>query len=259
MEELAIEYEPRLVEEAVLHALRGGAEETAFRKERDRLYEVADPEEREAGFRALHAAWFTRLGLEKGIDEALRAQPSITANAARCLVASASSTRDEGSELFVSIENGSGEAQRSVLIRLRPETITCPDRLRSLLRHELLHIADMLDPRFGYEPRFPPVAAGSVPERALRDRYRVLWDAYVDGRLARLGRARSGIRVERLNDFASVFPMLGKGTEHAFRHFFEGTNLTHAELVAFAADPKPTSSAISAMSFGMEPQRQQQQ
>lgn len=235
---LLIEYEPRLVEEAVFRAVRGREEEAVFRTERDRLYEIADPDARETGFRALHAAWFDRLGLGLEIARALQAQPFVAARIARCLVAFASSGGDEGAELFVLPENGDAEPlQGAVVIRLEPATLTLPDRLRSLLRHELLHIHDMLDPRFGYAPRLPMAEAGPAHEQLLRDRYRVLWDAFIDGRLVRLGWAPSGIRDERLKDFALAFPMLGERTEEAFGRFFDGACLTHAELVAFAVDP----------------------
>jgi hypothetical protein len=234
-----IECEPRLVEEAVLCALKGQAEETRFRAERDRLYEVADPEAREAGFRAFHAEWFERLGLGRGIAQALQERPSVAMNVTRCLVVSASSGRDEGAELFVSPDNGRGESpRRAVVIRVRPETLSIPRRLRFLLRHELTHIADMLDPRFGYEPRLRVSEALPTRERLLRERYRVLWDAFIDGRLAQSGWAPAGIRAERLRDFACTFPMLGERTEEAFRRFFEGTSLTHADLAAFATDPE---------------------
>ena len=235
---LLIEYEPRLVEEAVFRAVPGREEEKAFRTERDRLYEIADPEEREAGFRTLHAAWFDRLGLGLEIARALQEQPFVVARIARCLVAFAPSRRDDGAELFVLPANGGAEpAQRAVVIRLEPETLVDSGRLRSLLRHELLHIHDMLDPRFGYEPRLPVAEAGPAHERLLRDRYRVLWDTFIDGRLVRLGWAPAGIRTERFNDFACAYPMLGERTEAAFQRFFDGESLTHAELVAFAADP----------------------
>lgn len=232
-----IEYEPRLVEEAVLLALRARAEETEFRKERDPLYEVADPEAREAAFRACHARWFERLGLGRAVIQELGERPSVAASATRLLVVFASSARDEVAELFVSPGTGQvGEEERVVVIRLRPETLTLPDRLRSFFRHELLHIEDMLDPRFGYEPEFP-LSAAPVNRRVLQDRYRVLWDAFIDGRLARQGWVPAGIRAERLRDFARAFPMLRERTEEAFGRFFEATSLTHAELVAFAADP----------------------
>ena len=239
MRQIVIEYEPRLVEEAVFLAVQGAGEGRAFRRERDRLYEVADPEARDAGFRAFHAAWFDRLGLGSGIALALQEHPSIAASTSRCLVAHASSSPDEGAELFVSPESGTnGALRRVVVIRLRPETFTLPDRLRLLLRHELFHIADMLDPRFGYAPRLPVTDAGPSHERLLRDRYRVLWDAYIDGRLSRLGWAPPGIRADRLSEFARAFPRLGERTEEAFDHFFGAASLSHAELVAFAVNPE---------------------
>lgn len=241
MGEFAIEYEPRLVEETVLRALRGRAEEAKFRAERDRLYEIADLEERDAAFRAFHAVWFERLGLGREINEAVQERPSVAANTTRCLVACASSDGDEGAELFVSPGKGADEApRRAVLIRLRPETLMFPDRLRFVLRHELTHIADMVDPGFGYEPRIPASNAGPSREPLLQERYRVLWDAFIDGRLARLGWASAGIRAERLHDFTRAFPMLRERTRKAFDRFFEGTSLTHADLVAFAADPERT-------------------
>ncbi len=233
-----VEYEPRLIEDAVFYAVLGRQEETAFRAERDHLYEIGDPEAREAGFHAFHAGWFERLGLGAGLDEALREQPSVAANVARCLVASASSSGDEDAELFVSRESGlAGAPGRALLIRLKPETLTLPDRLRLLLRHELLHIADMLDPRFGYEPRLPS-AAGPARERLLKDRYRVLWDAYIDGRLAVLGWAPASARAIRLGEFKRAFPMLGELTEMFFDRFFGATALRHAELVSFAVEPE---------------------
>src|SRR3990172_6473795 len=87
----AVEYEPRLVEEATLLALRGAEAEPAFRRQRDRLYEIADPEAREARFRALHAAWFERLGLGRTIGQALGERMSVVRAARACAVACAAS------------------------------------------------------------------------------------------------------------------------------------------------------------------------
>jgi hypothetical protein len=144
----------------------------------------------------------------------------------------------EGAELFVAPGNGSREgARRTLVLRVRPETFTCPDRLRALLRHELLHIADMLDPAFGYEPRWAEPARAPL-DHLFRERYRILWDAFIDGRLVRLGRAPGAVRGERLGEFARAFGMLGERTEEAFGRFFGATRLTHAELGAFAADPE---------------------
>ncbi len=229
--EWVVEYEPRLVEEATLLALRGAEEEPSFRRRRDRLYEIADPEAREAAFRAFHAAWFERLGLGRPIGWAVKERGLIRHAAERCLVVYALSSREEGAELFVA------ERRRSVAIRLSPATLLAPERLLALLRHELLHIADMLDPHFAYEPWLPSSAGGPAQREPLKDRYRVLWDAYIDGRLSRLGRAPAGCRAERLDEFRRSFPTLGDRAEAAFERFFSAASLRHAELVAFALDP----------------------
>lgn len=233
MNEFVVEYEPRLVEEAVLLTVVGHEGERAFHRERDRLYEIADSEVREAAFRALHAAWFERLNLGREVVQALGERPLVAAGIDRYLVASARSGRDEIAELFVATE--AGALRRTVVLRVRPARLLDPVRLRAFLRRELLHVADMLDPAFGYEPRLPPSEGGPAHERLVKDRYGVLWDAYVDGRLARLGWAPPGTRAERLAAFRRAFPMLGERAEAAFDHFFGAEALRHADLVAFAA------------------------
>lgn len=234
--EPAVEYEPQLVEEAVLAAMRGHPAESEFRASRDTLYGIPDAEEREMRFRVLHAGWFERLALGETVLAALREQPSIAANTARCLVALAPSRAEEGVELFVAGGGAAGPPRRTVVLRLRPETFTDLERLRALLRHELLHLADMLDPDFGYTPGGPG-GVGSVPDALLRDRYGVLWDTCIDGRLQRLGWAPVGVRAERLRKFRAAFPMLGERTEE-FERFFGAAGSTHADLLAFAARPE---------------------
>ncbi len=236
MNEIVVEYEPRLVEEAVLLAMAGHEGERVFYRERDRLYEVADPEAREAAFRALHAAWFGRLGLWREVVQTLVERPAVAAGIDRCLVASAVSSRDDMVELFVAPENGAaGVLRRAVVIRVRPARFLDSARLLAFLRRELLHIADMLDPAFEYEPRLPPSEGGPAHERLVWDRYGVLWDAYVDGRLSRLGWAPPGARAQRLAAFRRAFPMLRERVEAAFDRFFAAESLRHGELVEFAA------------------------
>jgi hypothetical protein len=101
-----------------------------------------------------------------------------------------------------------------------------------LLRHELLHVADMLDPGFGYEPRMG--AGAPLLDHGRQERYRVLWDTYVEGRLVRSGVAPAIVRAERLREFTRAFPALGTRTAAAFERFFDAPRCTHAELVAVA-------------------------
>ena len=234
-----LEYDPRLVEDGTVAALRGRPEEGAFYDERETLYTVDDPEERETRFRALHMAWFGRLGFVALIADAFSEQRSVVAGVGRHLVAGARSSRDEGAELFVAGgEDPAGPVQRTLLLRLRPETFRDPLRLRSLLRRELTHVADMLDPAFGYDPRTLRGGDTPLPEPLLRERYRVLWAAAVAGRLARRRWAPPGARVERLREFTATFPMLGTDAEAAFDRVFGGDCATHAALLAVAVRPE---------------------
>jgi len=95
----------------------------------------------------------------------------------------------------------------------------------------------MLDPIFGYEPRLPKGELGPAHERLLQDRYRVLWDIYIDGRLVHKNWAPSSVRARRRHEFTKTFPMLADRIEEAFSRFFGGCSLTHADLVSFVINP----------------------
>jgi hypothetical protein len=228
-QELDPEIDARLVEAAVLAATRGCPSAGEFYAERDALYEIAEIEPREAAFAALHGRWFMRLGLDRPLRDALAEQPGITAACGRWLVAPGRRRRDEIADLLVG-----ADARPTLFVRVTPETVATPERLWVLLRRELRHVADMLDPQFGYEATLPPGGSGTARERLMRDTYRVLWNAWVDGRLVRLGVLPVTARAERLADFARAFPHLGAGLEAAFDRFFAAQHLTHAALVAFA-------------------------
>jgi hypothetical protein len=224
------EFEPRLVEAAVLEALRGGAAERRFHAERSVVYAIAEPEPREAAFEALHTRWFGRLGLDRPFHGALAEAPAVARGCARWLVVGARGRRDEGADLLV----GAG-ARPNLLARVLPATVAAPAPLLRLLRRELLHVADMLDPAFRYEAALPRDVSGGPRERVVRGNYRVLWDVSVDGRLRRRGVLPAAVRGERLADFARAFPHLGDRTEAAFEAFFDAPRPTHAAMLAFAA------------------------
>jgi hypothetical protein len=226
---LSLEYEPALVEAAVLAALHGHPGAGAFHAERDPVYGLAPAEAREAAFTALHARWFERLRLDRSLREGLGERPEILAACARGLVARARGSRGQGADLLVA-----PPAPPTLVVRLGPETLAARADALALLRRELLHVADMLDPEFGYEPRLPAGEGGAIHDRRRAERYRVLWDAWVDGRLIRSGRASSAARTDRLRDFRQAFPELGGEAEAVFEQFFGAARCTHADLVRWA-------------------------
>ena len=233
-----LRYDPRFIEDCILLAVRRHPDEKLYHGERDCLYEIADPEERERAFQNHSRGWFMRLGLADPIEKAVRERPDLLSAIKYCLVARALERKEEGSELFVSSEEGlNDKGRRMGRILLRPDSLLDPCALLTFLRHELLHITDMLDPHFGYEPALPSSGTWPAHDRLLRERYRVLWDTTIDGRMHRLGWTLEKVRDERLGDFKCAFPMLGEHTVGAFRHFFEQGPHTHSELVGFACSP----------------------
>ena len=228
-----IRYEPRFIEDVLFYALRGHAREREFQRERNRLYGIADPDERESGFQKLDQEWFTRLELGAPVDRAIGEQPLVSERLTHCLVARAPGRKEECAELFVNPEKTA-----TACIFLQPQSLLNAAALLALLRHELLHIADMLDPAFGYEPTLPAAEGGPTHDRLLAERYRILWDATIDGRLARRGWAPESARGEHLAEFSRAFSMLGDDTERIFSRFFNSESPAHAELAAFAYNPR---------------------
>lgn len=233
---LAVDFDPRLVEEVVFRAVQGKVSGIRFRLERDRLYGIEDPDSRDEAFQKLHRRWFQSLEFDRPFFLALEERPLIARSVQGLVVAPSLSRREESAELFVSPEEErfSDETDRSVGIQVLPETVLDRDAILVFLRHELLHISDMVDPDFGYEPNLPPSPAGPVHDGLIRDRYRVLWDCTIDGRLTAAGTAQAGIRAARRREFHAAFPMLGPATDERFDLLFEGTMPRHAELAELA-------------------------
>lgn len=233
---MRVEIADPLIEQAVGLALAGGAPEKAtYHRQREEIYAHDDAEARDDAFRAFHRRWFLDLGLQAPIEEALAEVPGVGAGADRCCVSAAARAAQEGAELYVSRTEGA--EQRVVAVRLLPETLVTRSRLRWLLRRELLHVADMLDPAFGYEPRLPASSAGPVHDELVRARYGVLWSTTVLGRLARRGQAPEGTESAARERFLSAFAMLGTLAHDLFVWLFHAERPRHAELVALASEP----------------------
>ncbi|MBI4464880.1 MAG: hypothetical protein HY647_09275 [Acidobacteria bacterium] len=234
-----LEYDPRLVEEAVLLSLEGHPEEMLFRRERDRIYELADAEEREGRFRKFHGQWFVRLQLGRPLVEALEEQSSLMQPTRRCCVLPAISTVEEGADLhdWLGPARAAGQRPTAIAIRLQTRRLLEPTGLQAWLRQELMHLADMLDPNFGYERWAPTSDLGPAHAYLVRDRYRVLWNTWIDGRLHRRGWLPEAVREKRLAEFLATFPMLGSQAEDKYHELWESDSQTHASLMAFAQNP----------------------
>jgi hypothetical protein len=236
---LTLHYDPKLLEEAVFHAQRDSCLARELDQRRSRIYGISEPEERERLFQSLYREWFARLGLGETIEKTLREQAIITALVNDCYLVCATQAKEEGAELFVAPDEAlAGKQRRTLRILIRPGCLLEPESAITFLRHELYHIADMLDPDFAYEPVLPRTHAGPTYDTLITNRYRVLWDVTINGRMMRRGWLPETSHNQQLDDFRRAFPMLEEASEKFFQLFFDSDRPRHSELAAFAADPR---------------------
>lgn len=243
-----VEFQPRLVEEAVLRAIAGHREESLFRKERDQLYECRDNDGREVAFQQLHQSWFNRLGLGNPLRQVFELWPILTTSTHRCLLIKGRSKKDIGAELYLAPHecDVSEHERRIIVIQLTPELLCQSQQLLDFLRHELLHIVDMLDPSFGYEPDFPKTFVGPAYDHFLQARYGVFWDITIDGRLYQNGWLPSSVREKHWTIFKHAFSGSEEKLEKTFSYFFDEGQHTHRELMAYAQHPEKWLSGTTA-------------
>lgn len=231
-----VEYHPDLVEQAVLVAIETRPLEARrrFREKRNRLYEIDDRDERQQGFESLHGQWFVELGLAQPLQQALREQPSITGRVSRVLVVPVTGHKEEFADLAK--PPGSQQAPR-LLIRLRISTLVDKASLLLWLRRELLHVADLLDPEFGYTGTFGTQGHERALEKLHQQRYRVLWETSVQGRLVASGWSKTDTEETAQKRFRRVFGSPGAICDELFDRFFRGSRPSHSELVEMAINP----------------------
>lgn len=229
-----IELDPQLLEAVVFLGMRHceqiGDEATYrdYRERVDALYDLPlDDEARDIAFRDVHADFFERLGLGQALRSYVEEFPLLHQELDRITLLKAASRKEENADLFVRRDEANGgRNHRTAVLRLLAEIFLDRDKLSSLLRRELYHISDMLDPAFGYEPDIGDTADSVAQENLVRDRYRVLWDLYISVRLVRAGRAPAAI----LEQYQTLLPRTFEGlSDRHMSEIFE--TLTHAELL----------------------------
>lgn len=224
-----LEVDLALAEEAVRASVQERGRAARFYPLWERIYLIADEEEREEAFAQLHREWFVKLALQHPLVQVLADYPQVVQQSAGCLVRRAVFQKQEHADFL-------GSSPRWILVALRPESLLQPRILRPFLRHEFMHLADMLDPTFDYRPTLPG-DGGPRLEHLLRERYRVLWDTWIDGRLFQRGWVDSQVRRQRLQEFRNTFPMLGRACDSFFYDWFRPVRRTHQQLVHFACRP----------------------
>ncbi len=260
---MQLQYDAELVEGVVFLEARR-LEQTGqrllvarYQRQRTKLYAIADPDERNEAFYRLHLKWFRDFGFEGKVLTALQEFPLIGQRASTLAVRKATSKKDEGAELFVRPDArnvavaircerfitphpsaGSGQAldplpaggERKVPSPLPKGEGQGEGSLEMFLRHELCHISDMLDETFAYEPDISLPDAPPAEVNLLRERYRIIWDITIDGRLK-----NANEKAHRLAEFTKTFShMSAPRRQELFEQIWSGPRPTHPELVALA-------------------------
>jgi hypothetical protein len=235
-----LRYEEDFVEEAVLLCARGrrkGASSlhvARFHYEREKLYQILDPDERNAAFFRLHLEWFREWGLETSLTGLLDEFPFLPKALDVLAFRKSRGKNDDGTELYV---NEAGN--RSGVVALRPERLARDQQLRAFLRHELTHLQDMVDPAFGYRPELPLAGAFVSQHRAAQERYRLLWDVTIDGRLTSGLRDTVATKDQRLAEFAAAFAFWPEAKQReTFEALWSNSAPTHQMLVELVCDPR---------------------
>lgn len=107
--------------------------------------------------------------------------------------------------------------------------------LDAFLIHEFMHAKDMVDPEFDYEDAFIP--GNPSVKNLITARFKLLWNMYVDARLARMGVVSVLPKEARYREFDNFYRKI---PEKQRRGIFEGLwqteKLTHEELLSMATD-----------------------
>jgi len=239
-ESYRIEYQPQLVEDTVLWVIAGRLEEKSFRKERNPIYQLQNEEAREENFQVLHERWYDHLGLSEPLHKVLAIWPILKLQTHKCQVVKARSKKDVGAELYIAADTPgvTDREGRSIVIQVTPELLGQPQNLLTFLRHEFLHIVDMLDPQFGYKPHLPKSENGPTYDRFLQKRYGILWDISIDGRLHRRGWLPASVKGVHWTTFKNNFPGPQSDLEKVFGFFFNNISPKHEELLSFCRSPE---------------------
>jgi len=225
----APEAEPELVAEAVRERLRG-ADASRYAAEAEPAYRLP-MDAREAAFAELDLRYFRKLGLAGGLLEALEPfRPR--GEARRVLVVRAPSPSEEGADL------ARIDGEEVIRLALLTRRLGEPESLCRFIAHELVHVEDMLDPGFAYDPSRPMPGVSRAERDLARERFRVLWGASADARLAARGlsplRPWEAWEREARRAFARA---QASALESVLLRLRSGERPDHAAMLALAARP----------------------
>ncbi len=222
---------------------------SSFREQANAVYADVPSRKREAAFFALYRRYFRELGYPDRVKSILAEFTGGGDLPSECYLVRTFRDEEESAQL--------SEDRTRLGVQIRLETLRDAKRCAYLLRHELTHILDILDPDFKYDTSRPLSEVSPSEESLFRDRYRTLWDLSVDGRLERKGFLPQGLRERRTAEFQTLFPNLGgKAAGQVFTALWGGPRPSDTELRQMVMGAAPLCSALKIsvdISDGEEP------
>lgn len=234
---IKVEFSPALIEEVVFLGMRhveliGGNMQlyNNYQEQRSSTYELP-VEERDKVFNEINLLYFSSLGYSSLIFTILQDFPLFEKKLGLVSFVKASKRAEEGADLFVN-SNDEAALSKTLLFKIIPGLFLDIENSKINLNREFMHIHDMLDPEFNYKPSLEPGNMERPEYALLQDKYRLLWQVYVDVRMSQKFRKYTpldfSVYLERL------FPEIGKDLCGRVRVKFQEKKWTHSALLELA-------------------------
>jgi hypothetical protein len=195
----------------------------SFRNQADAIYANFPSRKREAAFFVLYRRFFRKFGYAERVKTIMAEFAGEGELPSECYFTRTFRDEEESAQLS---EDGT-----RLGVQIKVGTLREPERCAYLLRHELTHILDILDPTFEYDTSRPLSEVSPSEESLFRDRYRTLWDLSVDGRLERKGFLPQDLRERRSAEFRTLFPNLDeRAAEQVFTTLWSGARPSNTDL-----------------------------
>jgi len=140
---------------------------------------------------------------------------------------------DEGSDLVRDLNQKI--AKKRIKLKLLAERFHDQSFLLKFLRHELMHILDMLSDTFCYKSEF--LGGNPMEQSIITERYSTFWDIYVDSRILRNGKEAVGSKEGRYKEFCALYMGFPEEAKRViFEVLWNDENLTHGRILELATD-----------------------
>ena len=234
---LQVNFDPTFIEEAVFLLMRTKQGDKLYRdfcNEKEEIYqENISSDERDNAFKSLYEKYFRALGLEVFFKNICKDSPHLYKPEIQVVVKRVWQRKHEEAELYVQPH------QKTVYLGILVRRVLDLAFLESFLRHELTRISDMLALDFQYSPH--PVLGGKneIEDNLIRDRFRLLWDTYIDARLRGKGYTTIRSEIEQTREINEKFFFLHPSEcKEIIEKLNDCKDLTQIDLLRRAGDPR---------------------